>query len=80
MFFEKKLERCGVRVPRGSILLTNGFNAPLANVPSLRSRSEVISTVGGPLQEPSYKKMQTQAIGEEASEQSQSSSEEEKKE
>jgi len=28
-FFEKKLERSGVRVPRASILLTQGFNAPL---------------------------------------------------
>ena len=27
--FEKKLERSGVRVPRASILMTQGFNAPL---------------------------------------------------
>mmetsp|Transcript_38602 Transcript_38602/g.50599 ORF Transcript_38602/g.50599 Transcript_38602/m.50599 type:complete len:186 (+) Transcript_38602:3266-3823(+) len=28
-FFERKLERCGVRVPRASILITQGFNAPV---------------------------------------------------
>lgn len=28
-FFEKKLERDGLRVPRASILVTNGMNAPL---------------------------------------------------
>lgn len=28
-FFEKKLERSGVKVPRGSVLLTTGMNAPL---------------------------------------------------
>ena len=35
-FFEKKLERSGVRVPRASILMTQGLNAPLlaANKPN----------------------------------------------
>ena len=28
-FFERKLERSGVRVPRASILITKGFDAPL---------------------------------------------------
>ena len=28
-FFERKLERSGVRVPRASILVSKGFNAPL---------------------------------------------------
>ena len=38
-FFEKKLERVGVRVPRGSILLTTGMNAPLQQVKPMRSAS-----------------------------------------
>lgn len=29
IFFEKKLERTGVRVPRASILMTTGLDAPL---------------------------------------------------
>lgn len=41
-FFEKKLERAGVKVPRGSILLTHGFNAPLQATAALRTRSEVV--------------------------------------
>ena len=39
-FFEKKLERSGVRVPRASVLLTSGMNAPLQQVKQLRSQSE----------------------------------------
>lgn len=31
-FFDKKLERLGLRVPRGSILVRNGLNAPLLGV------------------------------------------------
>ena len=31
-FFEKKLERSGVRVPRASILMTQGLNAPLLGI------------------------------------------------
>lgn len=36
-FFEKKLERSGVKVPRGSVLMTQGFGAPLMSVPMPRS-------------------------------------------
>ena len=28
-FFENKLERSGVKVPRGSVLLKKGYNAPI---------------------------------------------------
>ena len=39
-FFEKKLERAGVRVPRASILITQGFNAPLQAIGKMpRSQS-----------------------------------------
>ena len=31
-FFEKKLERTGVKVPRGSVLLQKGLNAPLEGI------------------------------------------------
>ena len=31
-FFEKKLERTGVKVPRGSVLLLKGLNAPLEGI------------------------------------------------
>lgn len=52
-FFEKKLERSGVKVPRASVLLTTGMNAPLiamAEAGALgnthkRSQSHVNSTV-----------------------------------
>ena len=32
IFFEKKLERIGVRVPRGSVLIRQGMNAPLQSL------------------------------------------------
>lgn len=31
-FFDKKLERLGLRVPRGSILVRKGLNAPLIGI------------------------------------------------
>ena len=38
-FFERKLQRAGVRVPRASILITQGFNAPLQSVKAPRTQS-----------------------------------------
>ena len=38
-FFERKLQRAGVRVPRASILITQGFNAPLQSVKMPRTQS-----------------------------------------
>ena len=38
-FFERKLERLGMRVPRASILVTKGFNAPLQNIKAPRTMS-----------------------------------------
>ncbi len=38
-FFERKLERSGVRVPRASILVSKGYNAPLQNVAIPRTQS-----------------------------------------
>ena len=82
-FFEKKLERTGVKVPRGSVLLQKGLNAPLEGVGqaaqrtmsagpnNLRTFSEL-----GPAAKDANKAMS--AIGEEVSEDN--NSEEEKKE
>ena len=38
-FFEKKLERSGVKVPRASILMTKGLNAPLQATAMARTMS-----------------------------------------
>ena len=38
-FFEKKLERTGVKVPRGSVLLQKGLNAPLEGIPQTAQRT-----------------------------------------
>ena len=38
-FFEKKLERIGYKVPRGSILATQGLNAPLIAIQKQYARS-----------------------------------------
>lgn len=40
VFFEKKLERSGVKVPRASILMTQGLNAPLLAVSQGAQRSQ----------------------------------------
>ena len=37
--FEKKLERSGVRVPRASILMSHGLNAPLQGTGVARTMS-----------------------------------------
>ena len=38
-FFEKKLERDGLRVPRASILVTKGMNTPLVAVQKSNART-----------------------------------------
>lgn len=38
-YFEKKLERTGVKVPRGSVLLKKGFNAPIETAQAAISRT-----------------------------------------
>ena len=43
--FEKKLERSGVKVPRASILMTSGPNAPLQAVKAMRTQSAVNATI-----------------------------------
>lgn len=40
--FEKKLERSGIRVPRASILVSKGFNAPNQQVAIARTQSELV--------------------------------------
>jgi len=44
-FFDKKLERSGIRVPRASILITN-LNAPLQAMKPMRTRSAVTTLSG----------------------------------
>ena len=39
-FFEKKLERSGVKIPRASILMSQGFNAPLLGTAVARTMSQ----------------------------------------
>lgn len=38
-YFERKLERTGVKVPRGSVLLKKGFNAPIETSNAAVSRT-----------------------------------------
>ena len=56
-FFEKKLERIGVKVPRASVLITEGFNAPLQAVrsqsmaPAQTRPLEAMTTTASAMQE-----------------------------
>ena len=78
-FFEKKLERTGVKVPRGSVLLQKGLNAPLEGIGQSAQRTmsagpnnlRTYSEIGGVAANTAMS-----AIGEEVSDEN---SEEEKK-